>query len=157
MKRLFAWRDEVAAEEDLALFRVAHGGALLSLSRKKFTEPQQLMAWAKNRYFRDHAKELISLLRAGREDGPIPFPARGKKLSGDWTAADEELFNKLRAWRNEESTKAGVEPSRIFSNRELKRMARSQAKNPESLSKLDGVESWKVEKYGEKILEVLKA
>ncbi|MFA5508335.1 MAG: HRDC domain-containing protein [Vulcanimicrobiota bacterium] len=155
MKELFACRERIAMEEDLALFRIAHNGALLSLSRKRFRTVEQLEDWAKSPTLRKHAARLLSALEKGREAGAVPFPEPRSRHSQDWTKEDDKLFEKLRKWRNEESKKRGVEPARIFSNRQLKLVARERPKDSESLSGLGGLEAWKVEEFGAKVLKLL--
>lgn len=157
MRNLFAWRERVAEAEDLALFRVAPNGALIGLARKRFSSAEQVKTWARSKFFKDHAAEIAELMESARNEGPIPMPVTKSRLSRDWTAADEKLFDALRKWRNEESEKRGVEPSRILSNRQLKKVARERPKDSKSLAKLDGLEPWKVEEFGPQVLGVLEA
>lgn len=157
LSEIFVWREKLAEEKDLAVFRIAHNGALISLSRKRFTEPSQLKGWAKNDYFRDHASELISLMKKGRERGSIPFPDLRKKKNGDWSPADEKLFNVLRQWRNEESERRGVDPSRVLCNKQLKKVARKRPSSDQCLRTVDGLEAWKVDEFGNKLIELVGA
>ena len=155
MAELYRWREGKAEEADLAVFRIVHNGALLSLSRKRFSRPEQLRGWAKSQTLKEHAEELVELLQKGRDRGAIPFPDLRKKNKVDWSAEDEKLFQKLRQWRNEESQRRGVDPSRVVSNRQLKKLARQKPANRTELSKLDGVEPWVVENYADDLLELL--
>lgn len=157
MAELYRWREEEAERQDLAVFRVVQNGALLSLSRKRFSEPGQLKTWAKSDVLRDNAEVLVGLIQAGLNRGGIPLPDLRKKKPVDWSAADEKLFAKLREWRNTESERRGVEPSRIMANKQLKKIARERPSSPAGLASLDGVESWMVEKYGDDLLKVLAA
>lgn len=157
LQELYAWREREAESADLAVFRIAHNGALLGLSRKRFRNIEQLKDWAKAPIFKEHAAEIFQLIEKGHQRGPIPFPELRKRNSEDWSAADEKLFEKLRKWRNEESEKRGIDPSRVFSNRQLKTVARSRPVDAQGLAKLEGVEAWKVEQYGDMVLEVVGA
>jgi ribonuclease D len=153
MRDLFAWRERVAENEDLALFRVAPNGALVGLSRKRFRNADQVKGWARSRFFKQHAQELADILERGRGSEPIPFPQTRKR--NDWSSADEKLFETLRKWRNEESQKRGIDPSRIFSNRQLKKVAREKPRDSQSLAKVDGLEPWKLEEFGNKVIELV--
>lgn len=155
MAELYEWREKIAEKRDLAVFRVVPNGALLSLSRKRFTAADQLRAWAKSEVLREHAGELVQLIQRGLERGPIPLPDLRKKKPLDWTAADEKLFAKLRQWRNEESERRGVEPSRVLANKQLKKIAREKPSDAKSLASLEGVEAWMVEKYGSELLRLV--
>jgi ribonuclease D len=156
MRDLFAWRERVAEVEDLALFRVAPNGALIGLARKRFRNADQIRGWARSRFFKQHAQELADILENGRKSDPISFP-QVRKHSRDWSAADEKLFEVLRKWRNEESEKRGIEPSRIFSNRQLKNMARAKPKDSKGLAKVEGLEPWKLEEFGPTVIELVGA
>ncbi len=68
---------------------------------------------------------------------------------------DEKLFVKLRKWRNEESEKQGIDPSRVFSNKQLKNMARKRPKSEACLASVEGLEGWKLEQYAAAVLEAL--
>lgn len=155
MSELYEWRERVAEKLDLAVFRVVPNGALLSLSRKRFTTAEQLRAWAKSDVLREHAEVLVGLIQRGLERGPIPLPDLRKKKPLDWSADDEKLFAKLRNWRNEESERRGVEPSRILANKQLKKIARERPSDVKSLAALEGVEVWMVEKYGSELLRIV--
>ncbi|MCA9779796.1 MAG: HRDC domain-containing protein [Candidatus Eremiobacteraeota bacterium] len=157
LKELFACRERLAEEEDLALFRIAHNGALLSLARKRFQTVDQLKGWAKSPTLKKNAGVLLEAMERGREAGPIPFPSPRGRHGNDWSKEDEKVFEVLRKWRNEESEKKGVEPSRIFSNRQLKNVARERPKDSKSLAKVDGLEPWKLEEYGAEVIRLVSS
>jgi superfamily II DNA helicase RecQ len=73
------------------------------------------------------------------------------------TEQSTPLFNLLREWRNEKSKKAGFPPYIMFTNRQLAEIA---GKYPETLTHLgsvEGVGRAKIKKYGEDILQIVKA
>jgi ribonuclease D len=152
---LYGWRDRLAAREDLALFRVVGNGLLLALARKKFNHPDELKAWAKSPWLSEHSEELVELLRRAREKGPIAFPELSRKRFGGLGPEEEELFGRLREWRNEESRRKEVPPERVFSNRQLKKIAKQQPTDLAALRQVEGVEPWRVEEYGSAVLTVL--
>ena len=154
LSELYAWREKEAEKEDLAVFRVAHNGALLSLSRKRFTRPEQLRNWAKSAIFKEQADLLIERMEKGRDRGEIPFPDLRKK-DKDWSPSDEKLFKKLKTWRNEEAERRKVDPSRVLSNKQLKSVARNRPKNRKALVAVEGVEGWTVEQYGDDIVALI--
>lgn len=156
LSELFGWREKIAEQRDLAVFRVVPNGALLSLSRKRFTSADQLRAWAKSEVLREYAEELVELIQRGLDRGAIPLPDLRKKKPLDWSEADEKLFAKLRRWRNDESERRGVEPSRVLANKQLKKIARERPSDVKSLALLEGVEAWMVEKYGDELLRLVE-
>lgn len=153
---LYGWRDQLASRQDLALFRVVGNGLLLALARKKFSESSELRAWAKSPWLSDNSDELVDILKRARDRGPVAFPELGHKRFGGLDPKEEERFGRLREWRNRESKRKEVPPERVFSNRQLKKIAKSEPRELEDLKGLDGVEPWRVEEFGPAILDVLK-
>lgn len=152
---LYGWRDQLASRADLALFRVVGNGLLLALARKRFSRPDELQAWAKSPWLTDNSAELVEILARAREKGAIPFPELGRKQFGGLDADEEKLFGRLREWRNEESRRKEVPPERVFSNRQLKRIAKRQPRSLDELKGLEGVEPWRVDEFGETILRLV--
>lgn len=153
---LYGWRDQLASRQDLALFRVVGNGLLLALARKKFSDPAELRAWAKSPWLSDNSEELVELLRRARDRGPVGFPELGRKRFGGLDPEEEACFERLREWRNEESRRKEVPPERVFSNRQLKKIAKWRPLDLEALRKVEGVEPWRVEEFGSAVLELLK-
>jgi ribonuclease D len=87
--------------------------------------------------------------------GPIAFPELGRKRFGGLGPDEEELFGRLREWRNEESRRKEVPPERVFSNRQLKRIAKVQPRDLRQFKDLDGVEPWRVDEFGPAVLAIV--
>ena len=155
LKLLVAWREEVASKQDLPPFRVANNGALVALSRKRFTKTEQLQAWAKGPTIKKWAHKLVQLLAEGKANGPIPMPDLGKKRFGGLSPQDEAVFQKLRQWRNKESESREVGPERVFSNRQLKAIAKAKPGNLSDLKAVQGIEPWRVEEFSQSVLELI--
>jgi ribonuclease D len=152
---LYGWRDRLASRQDLALFRVVGNGLLLALARKKFSTAQELEAWAKSPWLSRNSAELVELLKKAREAGPIPYPELGRKQFGGLGPEEERLFGRLREWRNEESRRKEVQPERVFSNRQLKKIAKRRPNDLRELGTVEGVEPWRVEEFGPAVLRIV--
>ncbi len=155
LAELFGWRDRLASKEDLAVFRVVGNGLLLALARKRFVQASDLKAWAKSRWVSEHAVELLDLMARAQEKGAIPFPELGNKRFGGLTQGEEAVFARLREWRNEESRRREVPPERVMSNRQLKEIVKCQPKDREELAKVQGIEPWRSQEFGEAVLRLL--
>lgn len=152
---LYRWRDGLADELDLALFRVVSNGALLSLARKKFTDPEEIRRWSKISWVREDAEKLVKILAEARKSGGVPFPDVGRKRFGGLNPADEAVFGRLREWRNEESRRQNIVPERVFSNRQLKSICSRRPLDLEGLRGVEGLEPWRVDQFGAALLELL--
>jgi ATP-dependent DNA helicase RecQ len=115
-----------------------------------------------------------SVLTLTREAGPLlkgeqsmtmPEPrirtsarkAKAKpKSTGDFEY-DQGLFEKLRELRKEIATEQGVPPFVVFSDASLAEMAAVIPKDDESMLAITGVGQHKLERYGGRFMEVLRA
>ncbi|MGB7215257.1 MAG: RQC domain-containing protein, partial [Gammaproteobacteria bacterium] len=93
-----------------------------------------------------------------REDTKVPSTGGKKARAADPAApADERLFEALRDCRRRIATEQGVPPYVIFHDATLKAMAADRPTSPEALLGLPGVGRTKLERYGDRFLEVLRA
>jgi ATP-dependent DNA helicase RecQ len=73
------------------------------------------------------------------------------------SAAEEELFQQLRAVRRDLANRDGVPPFVVFSDATLRDMARKRPRNQVEMLLVSGIGHVKFEKYGEPFLAVTKA
>lgn len=73
------------------------------------------------------------------------------------SAAEEELFQQLRAVRRDLANRDGVPPFVVFSDATLRDMARKRPRNQVEMLRVSGMGHVKFEKYGEPFLAVTKA
>lgn len=67
----------------------------------------------------------------------------------------EELVNRLKAYRLQESRQNHIKPYYIFNDEQMKALINKKPKNAEELLNISGFGPAKVEKYGEAILKIL--
>ncbi|MCM2266311.1 MAG: RecQ family ATP-dependent DNA helicase [Elusimicrobiales bacterium] len=89
-------------------------------------------------------------------------PAKGKKkpkalkkVSAEFTEADEALFDRLRAVRRALADKAGIPPYVICQDATLVEIAAVKPKTPEALLEIKGMGEKRVQKYGRFFLDAL--
>jgi ATP-dependent DNA helicase RecQ len=70
-------------------------------------------------------------------------------------AADQGLFDTLRAWRREEAARQAVPPYVIFHDRTLAEIAAGKPRNPAALARIGGVGQGKLERYGAAVLALV--
>jgi len=78
-----------------------------------------------------------------------------KKIAKQEYEVDEEIFEKLRALRAEIAREEAMPAYIIFDNKTLTEMAHFLPNNEASLLQINGVGQIKIEKYGERFLELL--
>ena len=80
-------------------------------------------------------------------------PDPGEELS----ESDRLLFNELRDWRRARAQTEGVPPYILFTNRQLREVATGRPESAHGLLQLHGVGPGKVGKYGQEVLELVRA
>ncbi|WP_308188331.1 ATP-dependent DNA helicase UvrD2 [Nocardioides sp. R-C-SC26] len=87
---------------------------------------------------------------------PLPSGAKGRTRCDDCPAPyDEELFERLRAWRKERASADEVAAFMVFSNATLEQLAELRPTTPAAMLRINGIGKDKLERYGDDVLEVL--
>ncbi len=68
---------------------------------------------------------------------------------------DNNLLQKLKAWRTSTANLQGIEPFRVFANKVLENIAELKPSNKEELMAIKGIRDKKFAKYGEEILAII--
>lgn len=91
---------------------------------------------------------------------PVPASTVPKKPRIDYreilSAEDFALFDRLRRRRKQIAESEAVPVYMIFNNEKLARMAQTRAASKSALEQIAGVGDARVEKYGERMLEILR-
>jgi ATP-dependent DNA helicase RecQ len=92
-----------------------------------------------------------------REDTKAPAPRKkSRAAAGDIPPADQELWGALRECRRQLATEQNVPPYVIFHDATLRHMLRERPADREALLNISGVGQAKLERYGDRFLEVLR-
>ena len=86
----------------------------------------------------------------------LPFD---RKTTGETplTAEQQELADRLRTWRKERAARDGVPAFVVFNDRTLRALARSGARGAEDLIAVHGFGAAKVDRYGDELLQIMRA
>ena len=79
-----------------------------------------------------------------------------KRDVDDDAEVDEELWQRLRAWRLEQARSQGVPPYFILHKATLRRIAARRPADLDELASIKGIGPSKLEKYGQEVLSVVK-
>ena len=75
----------------------------------------------------------------------------------DTTGADDRVYEALRVWRREVSKQHGVPAYTVFHDSTLRELARVRPRSLEELRSISGIGAMKLGRYGEALLETLRA
>lgn len=80
-----------------------------------------------------------------------------KRAAADLEPAQHDVFERLRAWRSAEAREQGVPPYVVFGDATLRALATHLPDSSEALLEISGIGQTKLERYGDAVLEVLRA
>jgi ATP-dependent DNA helicase RecQ len=93
-----------------------------------------------------------------REDAKAPAPRKKARTPlGDVAPEDQAMWEALRECRRQLATEQNVPPYVIFHDATLRQMLAERPADREGLLEISGVGQAKLERYGERFLEVLRA
>lgn len=152
LSELYQWRDEEARRRDQAAFRVISDRQLCELARKAPTSRDEVPEGP-------HRADLWAAVQRGQKQGflGVPEPTRNKLVDNRLSRAEQEIYDRLRKWRNETAAEAGVEADQIVPNRLLRQVVRSLPADRDELAGVPGFEAWRIEQHGAGLLDALKA
>lgn len=102
----------------------------------------------------------VRMRRDPRPEGRVRKPARSsgtRPEAAQLSDADQEVFERLRAWRASAAKEQGVPAYVVFHDATLRAVASERPADLDALSGISGVGQAKLERYGEGILAALHA
>lgn len=105
----------------------------------------------------DYAKkyeEMLAEVEARREENIMVDSEEA--VTADLKMSQEDLIKRLKVFRLEQSRLENIKPYFIFNDAQMADLITKAPKSPEELLTVSGFGSVKAEKYGEKILAILK-
>jgi DNA topoisomerase-3 len=104
------------------------------------------------------AKEEAAPEAPPAAEKPTKTKARGRKAAvqpDQPLDQDEQLFEKLRAWRLAEAKRRHIPPFQVLTDRTLRDLATARPSSLEDLLQVSGIGPSKAQKYGDKVLQVI--
>ncbi len=153
LKALNIYRDEEAERRDRPHFKVLQDKTLMELAKRRPRNEGELqnihgMTSGQIRRYGD------DILRIVREKRGAPAPRRPRRKP---RPPDDVLgrYERLRTWRKKRGRQRGVESDVIVSRDALWELARANPQTKAELEAIDGLGPWRLETYGDEILQVL--
>lgn len=132
-------------------------------SLKEFIKGKEVLSIREHFFIKDEKPYIAAVIIYKLNS--VVFPSDSKDISSkkddSWREligeSDVPLFNSLRDYRSERCKKDGVPPYIICTNRQLAQIVKNRPQSLNSLMEIEGLGKAKSEKYGQEILEILKA
>ena len=161
LRKALKWRDQLARDNDKAVFRIVGDGPLLDAVIMNPSHPQELSAIkgfprgltrhsgsALVRHFKS-----VSMLPESKLQG---YPSRRRDSGIRSSPETEALLDALKIVRNTQAKKLGISRGILLSNAILSKVARASPKDLQSLGKVEGMREWKLRVVGDSLLQAIR-
>ncbi len=158
LRELYAWREQVAEERDVAPFRVLNNEALVEVARsmphrtQELDDVQRLSAGNARRY----GDALVAAVERARAlpDSELPERPRPPRRPPRDPEFEREV-DRLKKARDQQAQRLGLDRGFLMPRSQLEAVARTRPGSLEALAGVDGMREWQVEALGGALLEEL--
>ncbi|MBZ5497607.1 MAG: HRDC domain-containing protein [Acidobacteriia bacterium] len=157
LRALYLLRDRYARELDVPPFKVMNNSVLMELAHRPPRSPREMFnrPGVSFRVARRFGGEIFRAIERARAEDPssLTLPARsaGKTPSREAKIRLEEL----RRWRRAKAEALRLHVGVIFPGTLLEILASFPPANPTELEGVTGMRRWRVQEFGNEILEIL--
>ena len=160
LREMYLLRDARAREVNRPPFKVLSDLLLAEVARRQPRAEEEVLRipGAQAAVLRRLAPQILEAVRAGQAGAPPPRPRpeRGPPWRrGGPDPEVEERYEKLRKWRKDRADARKVEVQVIAPNAVLMAVARSAPRTLEDLGRVEGMDPFRVQQYGQEILTAL--
>lgn len=158
LRELYAWREALARQRDVAPFRVLNNEPLLAMAAHMPASVRELerVPGLSESNARRYGEELLAALERARSlpESELPTWPRGPRRP----ARDPEVearAERLRVVRDAAAERLDLERGFLMPRAQLEELAREQPTSRGALAEIEGVRKWQVEAIGDELLTVL--
>ena len=153
VRAIWEQREVIAEQRNVPSFRIFSNHSILSLACADVDGPAYNKILGNSPLGRDK-KLLKEKLEASQEDErsfAMP-PKKKRQQSGPYT---DKVLSALRSWRNEKVENEKIDPVIVFSNEQLKSIARSIPQTQEEFRSVEGIRHWQCILYTDIVLNLI--
>lgn len=154
LRSLYLWRHEQCKQENRAAFLILPNAAMLFMSAHK---PQSLRGLSQAPGFPQKLVRRYGVAILNALENP---PAETKQVHTQSSKKRDPLpphyeknLDSLKSWRHIKAKEEGIDPALIASNQLLQQVAKQIPSNQEQLAQITGFLPWRVERYGQELLQ----
>lgn len=158
MRELYAWREAVARDRDVAPFRVLSNEGLVGLAMERPGSERGLesVRGVSSSHVRRYGAELMAALRRAAAVPDSELPERPRSPRRERRDPElEDRIDRLKAVRDREAERLELERGFLMPRSQLEELARARPRDAGGLESLESVRRWQVEALGEALLEAL--
>jgi ribonuclease D len=168
LRALWLARDARAKEVDVPPFKVLGEQAMLEIAPKPprtDAELERVKGVTPGVLRRFGAGALMRAIHEGVQAPPVERRAHAPQSrrggpghhhgpgGGRPDPAEDERYEKLRAWRKARAAETGIPVEMVAPNAVLRAIARERPRDLESLARIPGMDDFRLERYGRELIE----
>lgn len=160
LREMYLLRDRRARELSRPPFKVLSDLLLAEVARRQPRTEEDVLRipGAQSAVLRRLAPQILEAVRAGQAGAPPPRPQRSERPPWRRGTSDREIdarYEKLRAWRKIRADARQVEVQVIAPNAVLMAIARTAPRTIDELSRVEGMDAFRLQLYGTEVLAAL--
>jgi ribonuclease D len=154
VKALYIYRDEQARKQDRPPFKIFGDRTLveLAMATPKGLDELPSVYGMSSGQIRRYGRQIVQTIQEARV---APAPKKPNSNNRRLPEAVYNRYEKLYAWRKERARGRGVESDVVISREALWQLARHNPQSRSELAQIQCLGSWRLEAYGEDILNAL--
>ncbi|PYQ16812.1 MAG: 3'-5' exonuclease [Acidobacteria bacterium] len=155
LREVHAWREALAEATDVPAFKLVSAEVLLELAERA---PRSLSELSRFRGLsprvRARGAELLAAIDRALSLPDAELPRLGPPPTRPvLPEAVHRRVERLRAWRAKEAARLRVDVSVVLPQRLLERLAQAGPSEPSALGQVEGLRRWRIEAFGEALLD----
>jgi ribonuclease D len=152
LRELYLLRDALARDKDVPPFKIFSNNVMVTISVQQPQNYNELydIRGLSPRNVRQWGDDLLDAVQHGR-DNRLPSPPRRERPEPLLT----ERYAALHTWRKDVGEKRSLDSSLVLSRHTLWELAREMPQDKQALSKIMGIGTWRLEKYGDDLLKLM--
>jgi len=161
LREMYLLRDRRAREINRPPFKVLSDLLLAEVARRQPRTEEEVLRipGAQPAVLRRLAPQILDAVRAGQSGAPPPRPRAERGAPWRRGGPDPEVearYEKLRAWRKARAEARKVEVQVIAPNAVLMAVARAAPRTLDELARIEGMDPFRIQQYGEEMLAALE-
>jgi ribonuclease D len=158
LRALYILRDKAARILDVPPFKVLNNSVLLDLVRRP---PQSAREMFKRpgisyRVARKFSAEILKTIAEARRQNPLCLEVPARNNWKQPSRAAKLRLEGLKLWRQAKANELGLHVGVVFPANLLENLAVVPPSNVEELASLPGMRRWRVQEFGQEVIELLR-
>ena len=158
LRALHRWREAVAAERDVAPFRVVTNDVLVEVARRMPERPDQMrgIPGLSEGLISRRGNALLAAVASAHALGDADLPERRRGPGRPPPDPElDALVERLKGVRDAAADRLEMDRGFLMPRQQLEAVARTRPRSADALRAMEGMRAWQVEALGQQLLDTL--